>query len=235
MRLMIIGCEYTGKTALAEGIKKWAKDALGAEINFHDHFLVPNPDPGHPKTGADTEKEQKELLHVMHAVPTLLEKYQRYITMYHISNLEFYRGNDHYLVGTYYSEAVYAPLYYGYGQRGKYSDRRVLARLYDKVVLDHAPDMVLVLMTALPEVITKRMKESPHIRCVLKEKDIELVLRRFNEEYEWSLILRRFKLDTTNASIRETFQKFLKFIEPHLTAIDRFRILTHQTLKKDIH
>ena len=44
MRLIIVGCEYTGKTTLSEEIIKWTKNKLGGGRSFHDHFTIPNPE-----------------------------------------------------------------------------------------------------------------------------------------------------------------------------------------------
>lgn len=77
--------------------------------------------------------------------------------------------------------------------------------------------MVLVLMKASPEVILKRMRSNPHEKSLLQEKDVEFILARFQEEFDNSLIDRRFTLDTTSATVEETLQEFIQQIEPYLT------------------
>ena len=41
MRLILIGCEYAGKTTLANEITKWLKETTGGGRTFHDHFTIP--------------------------------------------------------------------------------------------------------------------------------------------------------------------------------------------------
>ena len=40
MRLIAIGCEYTGKTTLFEGLMKWGQDR-GIHHHLDDHFSIP--------------------------------------------------------------------------------------------------------------------------------------------------------------------------------------------------
>jgi hypothetical protein len=148
---------------------------------------------------------------------------------YHLGH-HFYRDNDHSVINWYYADAVYAPLYYGFGRPGEYADRQVMAREYDAQVMAVAPDTVLVHMTAKPEIIRRRMRENPQPLGILQAKDVETVLERFEQQYDESLIRRRFTLDTTDASVAETFQAFLSQIEAHLSQRDQLRILTHQAL-----
>lgn len=74
------------------------------------------------------------------------------------------------------------------------------------------------------------MRRSSRSRCILKAKDVELVLDRFEEEYADSLIYHRFALDTSKSSATETFQEFLRQMKPHLTDVDRARISAHRAL-----
>src|SRR6185295_4134216 len=117
----------------------------------------------------------------------------------------------------FYADAVYAPLYYGYGGAGQYADRRVAARHWESEVLELDPAIVLLLLTASPEVIRQRRDAQPHARSVLKDEHIELVANRFQEEFDISLIRRRISLDTTHSTPEQTFQEFLAAIEPHLS------------------
>ena len=48
-----------------------------------------------------------------------------------------------------------------------------MARRLEGKILERAPGVILVLFKASPEVIAKRMKESPHTYQVVQEKDIE--------------------------------------------------------------
>ena len=137
-------------------------------------------------------------------------------------------------------EAVYAPLYYGYGGKDSGAPRRSpegarteMARIMEKKILELAPNTVLVLMKASPEVIRSRMEEDPTTkpgeptRGVVFQEDVEHVLGRFQEEYEWSLIQNKFVLDTTSASVEETFSEFLEKHDPYTTEADRLRMQGH--------
>ena len=41
MRLILIGCEYAGKTTLASKISKWRKETTSGGHTFHDYFTIP--------------------------------------------------------------------------------------------------------------------------------------------------------------------------------------------------
>jgi broad-specificity NMP kinase len=122
-------------------------------------------------------------------------------------------------------------LYYGYGGKGQYAERTTLARAVEKTIMEKVPDTVLILLTASTEVIAKRMRETPHPRPVVPEQDIAHVLQRFDEEYQNSLIRRKFVLDTTTTTVAETLQQFATQIEPYLTDTDRLRMLAHKALQ----
>ena len=44
---------------------------------------------------------------------------------------------DLFLIDWYYSDAVYAPLYYGYGGPGQYAERRLIARSFDAEAMEY--------------------------------------------------------------------------------------------------
>ena len=88
----------------------------------------------------------------------------------------------------------------------------------------HLPDGVMFHVTASDEEIARRMKEDPHPHQVVRERDIEHVLERFEEEFAASLITRRIVLDTTAATVEETLSEFIEKYEPFHTAADRQRI-----------
>ena len=45
MRLLVMGCEYSGKMTLARGISNWMIEAMGLRlVRWHNHFLVPRLD-----------------------------------------------------------------------------------------------------------------------------------------------------------------------------------------------
>ena len=72
------------------------------------------------------------------------------------------------------------------------------------------------------------MRQHPHPRPVVQEKDIEFVLQRFEEEYSASLIRKKFALGTSDATVRETLAEFAAQIKNHLSQPDRLRLLAHQ-------
>ena len=128
----------------------------------------------------------------MQVHPQFLEMFQRYTLTYHLRHA-FYDRPDHNLMGFVIEEAVYAPLYYGYGckdslatKRSPEGQRTEMARRFEGQMLERAPDVVLVLFKADSDVIAQRMREAPHIHQIVREEDIEHVLERFEEEVEAS-------------------------------------------------
>ena len=225
MKLILAGCEYSGKTTLQLLISAWLQRITGSHRPFfHDHFALPSGE--RPPINSQYPVEIQE--EVMALSPKLKEMFQRYIMEYHLGS-SFYKYPDHGLVGFHIEEAVYAPLYYGYGGPGEYADRRVLARSVEAHIMENAPETVLVLLKASAEVIAKRMRENPRPKGLLQEQDIEYVLGRFEEEYNHTLIRKRFILDTGEGTIEDTFSEFVTEIHPHLTDDDRLRILSRAT------
>ncbi len=238
MRLIMIGCEYAGKTTLAVEISKWMIEAMGLSfVRWHNHFVVPQVDqhlvirgqsddhhvaPGKGTADSFAEKEQEQILAL---TPSLLEQFQRHMIWRHLHPTS-YDEDDYLVINWYYADAVYAPLYYGYGDPGTFADRRQRARAWDAEVMKLAPDTVLVLVEASADVIRQRMRQNPRARSILQEKDVELVLDRFREEYDNSLIYRRFTLATNDASPENSVQAFLRQMWPHLSQADRLRTLS---------
>ena len=231
MKLILIGCEYAGKRTLGVEISRWWAEQTGGEfhappgIHFHDHYTLPHV------VHAEGHESHKELSEsqILILNPGLLEHFQRFQIEYHFSR-GFVSNADHWNIDWYYADAVFAPLYWGYGRTGEYADRRVMVRHYDEEVLHVMPDAILVLVKASPEVIRQRMRagESPfpdrHTATLFQEKDAELVLGRFQEEFDESLITNRFEIDTTAASVEESLQEFARKVEPYITPEDRQRI-----------
>ena len=226
MNLVFVGCEYAGKSTLAQEVMKWAENTVGGTSHFHDHFSVPS---------SELTPEAQESLLTVH--PQALEMLQRFMIEYHISQA-FYSNPDHNLMGLVIEEAVYAPLYYGYGGKNSGSpvrspegQRTEMARRMEKTMLDRSPGTVLVLFKASPEIIAKRMKENPHRHQIVQEKDIDYVLKRFEEEFEASLIQKRIVIDTTSATIEETLAEVIQKYEPFHTNADLLRIRQHRAVQ----
>ena len=234
MHLLIIGSEYTGKTTLATEISKWMIKSMGLQlVRWHNHFVVPELD-GHlmihaegdqskvGKTEMDlnTAADQEQILSLR---PAVLEEYLRHLIWHHL-HPDMFREDDALFVNHFYADAVYAPLYYGFGEPGSFSDRRARARASDAELLLHAPNIVLVLVHASAEAIKDRMKQNPRPRGILKEVDVDTVLKRFQEEYDSSLIIRKFTIDSTNSSVQEMLKDFLINMQPQFSMTDRLRL-----------
>ena len=218
MNLYFVGCEYAGKSTIAARVMQWAEATVGGTSHFHDHFTVPSSE-----FSPAAQESHK------HAHPQVIESLQRYAIEYHVHE-QFYRNPDHNLMGVAIEEAVYAPLYYGYGgkesgapQRSPEGQRSEMARRVEENMLRMAPGTMLVLFKAEPAAIARRMRETPHPHQIVQEADIEHVLARFEEEFAASLITRRIVLDTTVASVEETLSEFIEKYEPFHTAADRQR------------
>ena len=218
MRLILTGCEYAGTTTLVNNICAWLERAMGTPASPHDHFKFP-----HLSHASLTAEEQEQLLGLS---PLLKEQYQRYHVDYHVGD-QFYREAAHHIVvGLHFDEAVYAPLYYGYGGVGAPFDRRLLARQVESRLMEVAPDTVVVLVKASAEVIAQRMREAPHPHGLLREEDIEAVLERFEDDYRQSVLRHKFVLDTSEAAPEETLAEFQRQVGPFLSDGDRLRLLT---------
>ena len=225
MQCVIAGCEYVGTTTLAKSICGWLEQITGAKAGLHDHFKWPFLD---HKPLADDEIAQ-----LMALSPRLREEHMRYMVEYHLSP-NFFSSPHHIMVGMHLDEAVYAPLYYGYGGSGEYADRTVEARRVEAHIMEMAPHTMQVLVTATPDVIATRMRADPHPYGLLKESDIENVLERFAEEHTRSLLRNKMVIDTSDASPSQSLAEFVRSVLPFLTDTDRSRILVN-SLGKDMY
>ena len=236
MRLLLIGCEYTGKSTLAGNISRWMIETLGVSlVRWHDHFVVPRLDShtiiraegsdaaiGKAEHDLNTDDDEEQIMSLR---PNVLEQLQRHNIWRHL-HPGLLSADDVLFINFYYAEAVYAPLYYGYGEPGSFADRSERAREWDQEMRAYAPDMVLVLLTAAATTVAERMaaRPRPRVRGILKERDIPYVLDRFQDEYDASLIERKFTLDTTDTMPQRTVADFVDRIHPHLSEVDRQRI-----------
>lgn len=236
VRLIITGCEYTGKTSLSVKISEWMIDVIGLPfVRWHDHFVPPfldrhttivserQPSPGLGKKSSD-EFDKDDLEQVSSLRPLVLEQFQRHNIWRHVHPSGLGAETDFLVLDFYYAEAVYAPIYYGYGERKSFSDRSTRAREWDAELLKFAPDVILVLTTASPVTIKTRMASNPHLESLVKEPDVEMILDRFEEEFTNSSIKRRLKIDTSGYSVEESLVKFKEAVSSYLTSHDRLRI-----------
>ncbi len=218
MRLFLIGCEYSGTTTLAHAINEWTKETMDKEFTLiHDHFKLPDTKPHGP------ELTEEEIAQFDALSPRLTEVIMRHNLYYHTPATPS-SGEDFLGIGIHIEEGIYGPLYYGYGGPGELGDRQTIAKGLEQRILNYAPETVLILVKASPEVIAKRMKENPHKYPVVPEQDIPDVLQKFEEAYQNSSIKHKITLDTSTATIDETVAEFVEKIRPHLTEAELMKL-----------
>ena len=210
MRLIIIGCEYTGKSTLLDSLVQWSRKQ---GINFHldDHFTIP----GEQHLGEEDKKAMVEL------TPTIKERFQRFQIYYHIDVA--HKHQNIILVGFHIEEAIYGPLYYYPSHRVAYA-REVEGKMPE--------DTILTLLTASPEVIAKRMEGDAHEYNVIQKEDIPMLLERFNEEFGSSLIRKKLRIDTSNLTAEDLFEEFMSSVLPHLSTDEVLRMLARKIMEK---
>ena len=69
-------------------------------------------------------------------------------------------------------EAIYAPLYFGYGGKNQAGDRQKTSRSMERTIMEFGPGTTLVHLSATPDVIKNRMRKNRHHNGLLQEKDI---------------------------------------------------------------
>ena len=242
MRLVLIGSEYAGKTTLARGLAERVAVDSGSPVRVHDHWVPPaiwdqdpvtcyviGPDGVLPERSryrglGDAERGQLASLHaddVRALSPWLLEQHQRAMVWRHLHpNVYEEVGElgpiDHSIqVDFYYAEAVYAPLYYGYGGPGTFDDRVRRAREWDERLMQIAPETVLVHVAATAEEIERRMAAAARDDAVLKPGDAERVLRRYAGQFDASLIRRKIEIDTTGSTPEQSLDELARQLEAY--------------------
>ena len=155
--------------------------------------------------------------------PWLLEQLQRIMVWRHMHHTVIEEdASDSIQVGLHYAEAVYAPMYYGYG-RDSFSDRRRRARQWDRALLEFAPETILVLLRASPEAIRERMRAAPRPDGVPREEDVEMVIDLFEEQYASTELKQKLAIRTSGVTVEESVAEFAGRVEPFLTDEDRRR------------
>ena len=199
MRLVLIGCEYVGKTTLANALEAWGTER-GRRFHMDDSdFSIPDE-------LLLSEEEQRAMVALP---PKLKERFQRFQVHYHLGVLA--RQEDCILGGFHIQEAIYGPRYYYPG----------LAVTYQRQV-EHEmpPDTVLVLLTAGPSVIRERMRATPHRYPIVPPDDVEEVEAQFEAEFKASWIRRKVRLDTSGLESRQILGRFLEVVRPELSVKD---------------
>ena len=228
MKILLLGCEYTGTTTLAQNIFEWGQNNMGADFGlFHDHWKIPHVT-GHWPIDTDsyaTDQEQNELINLN---PKMKEQMQRHNIYYHIQPGAFKKGEeekqgfypDYLAIGMHLEDAVYGPMYFGYGREGQPAPRTILTKTVERALLQYASDFVLVLLKASIETIKERMRSNPHPHQVIKSSDIEILLQKFEHEFSNSQISNKFVIDTTSKDKEQTLNEFITKIEPFLSQDD---------------
>ena len=238
MKLILAGCEYAGKHTLGIEINRWWCDQVGQKFqpppacHFHDHFVLPHI------VHAEGHEHHKKLSEsqILTLNPHLLEHYQRY-QLFNKLTPGYCDEDDLFLMDYHIGEAVYAPMYYEYGKPGMYADRRKMARNLEVQMLKLIPDVILVLVKTTADTIRERMGDvdstpfpGRHAGTFFKGEDAEIVLERYEEEFENSHIRKKFVIDTTNISVHENLKEFATEIKPFINPQDWARIAGHKAL-----
>ena len=216
MRVIIIGCEYSGTTTLGYNISRWGTETMGEGFGLvHDHWKIPHVI-NHPSDM--TEKEQQDYLSLSTRVK---EAAQRHNLYYHTPSS---RDTDGIVVGYYFEDTIYGDLYYSYGGDGQPGDRKVHSKKIEELNIEFAPETVLVLTKAKSEVIQARMSNTPHDKQIITSQDIDLVLNRFEDAYLASGIRQKITIDNSDLSADESLEDFVSQVKPYLTQRDRSRM-----------
>lgn len=205
MKLIIIGCEYTGKSTLAEKLVSWGKTQ---DMQFHldDHFTIPD--------SSLSDEDRKMMLNLS---PQFKERFQRFQDVYHVRILRKYR--DAIEVGFYSENTIYGPLYYGY------QPNFLAIRHGRRLEKELPPETICILLTASPSEIIRRMKDDPHVYQVIKQKDIPELIAKFEEEYQSTTIHAKIKIDTTNLTPNQVLEEVLTKVRCYLPADDLVRMM----------
>jgi shikimate kinase len=205
VKLIIIGCEYTGKSTLAQELMSWGRTH---DMQFHldDHFTIPD--------SSLPDEDRKIMLTLS---PQFKERFQRFQDVYHVRILRKYR--DAIEVGFYSENTIYGPLYYGY------QPHFLAIRHGRRLEKELPPETILVLLTASPSEIIRRMKDNPHAYQVIKRKDIPELLEKFEEEYQSTTIHAKVKIDTTNLTPNQVLVELLTKVRCYLPSDDLIRMM----------
>ena len=188
MRIIAVGCEYTGVTTLLEGLMTWGHEQ---NINHHldDHFTIPDRQHLAPE----------DMLAMVNLSAALKERFQRMQLVYHVRLLNRY---EHILLGGFHiEESIYGPLYYYPGAVASH------IREYEEEMPE---DTILVHLTAKTEIINARLEASPHEYSLIQKSDIPTLKSRFQEQFEASLIQHKISIDTSDLTREQLLETFLK-------------------------
>jgi hypothetical protein len=198
MRVIVIGCEYSGVTTLIDGLMAWG-DERGIHHHLDDHFTIPDSQHLAPEDAAI----------MLNMTPLLKERFQRFQIVYHVRLLHRF---EHILLGGFHiEEEIYGPRYYYPGVP------TIGVREYE---VEMPADTILVHLTARPEVIAARMQNSPHHHTLIQQEDIPALLAEFRQKYHESWIKAKLEIDTSDLTPAQLLQSFLEKSLPHLNTRD---------------
>lgn len=235
MRLILVGSEYAGKTTLARAISNWMIQTFDLEyVRWHNHWVVPYldrhmfvcaNDTGNKREGKQLSEEwgSEELDQIMAMKPSVLEQFTRHMVWRHL-HPDMFREPDLLFIDGYYADAVYAPIYYGFGESGSFADRQLRAREWERELFALAPDTILVLISTTASTIRTRMSMDPHLRGLLTKDHVDEVIDRFHEEYTGSLIAKKISIDTTVGNVEDSLDEFVVKVTPLLCDSDLIRV-----------
>ena len=111
-----------------------------------------------------TQQEQRQFLKLS---PKLKEMLQRQNMAYHYP--DSIQVDNSILVGYHVDDAVYGPLYFGYGLKDEPHGglRSNYVRTIEDIFIKRSPETTLVLLKANPDVILKRMTENVRNKGIL--------------------------------------------------------------------
>ena len=94
MKILLVGCEYSGTTTLAKAIFKWGEEQMGAEFGlFHDHWKIPNTS-GHTLEDEASRLTDEEQEQVQALSPKIKEMVQRHSLYYHVAAVGLLAGES---------------------------------------------------------------------------------------------------------------------------------------------
>ena len=107
MRVIAVGCEYSGVSTLIDQVHQWGL-SRGISHHLDDHFTIPDA----------YHLSDEEQLAMLAMLPAIKERFQRFQIVYHVRLLHRYR--DILLGGFHIEEKVYGPKYYYPGHRHRH-------------------------------------------------------------------------------------------------------------------
>ena len=199
MRLILIGCEYVGKTTLANSLRDWG-NPLGKKFHMDDgDFTIPDY---HHLSPEDQES-------MWNLSPVLKERFQRMVIFYHLDILARY--DDCILGGFHIEEKIYGPRYY-------HPESEVTYHRY--IETKFPSSTILVNMKADSDVIKQRMKSDPHPYQLVQPNEIDEIQDEFLYEFQQANIKRKMEFDTSNLTPETILNTFLAEVRPVLTGRD---------------